>query len=52
MMELAYGYQLSPGIRLSPNLQYILHPDQQAEPFRTRNIPNAFVIGLKFTVAL
>ena len=52
MMELAYGYQLSPGIRLSPNLQYILHPDQQAEPFRTSNIPNAFVIGLKFTVAL
>lgn len=52
MMELAYGYQLSPGIRLSPNLQYILHPDQQSEPFRTSNIPNAFVIGLKFTVAL
>ena len=52
MMELAYGYQLTRGIRISPNLQYILHPDQQAEPFHTSNIPNAFVIGLKFTVAL
>ena len=52
MMELAYGYQLSPGIRLSPNVQYIVHPDQQAEPFRTSAIGNAFVIGLKFTVAL
>lgn len=52
MMELAYGYQLSPSIRLSPNLQYILHPDQQSVPFRTSNIPNASLIGLKFTVAL
>jgi porin len=50
MMELAYGMQLNPAIRISPNLQYILDPDQMAEPFRTTNIPSAFVIGFKFTL--
>ncbi|MGP6191087.1 MAG: carbohydrate porin [Vulcanimicrobiaceae bacterium] len=49
MMELAYGAQLTPAIRISPNLQYILFPDQMAEPFRTTNIPSAFIIGFKFT---
>jgi porin len=52
MMELAYGAQITPSIRLSPNLQYIVNPDQMAEPFRTRNIPDAFVVGFKFTVDL
>jgi porin len=48
MMELAYGAQIAPAIRLSPNLQFIVSPDQLAEPFRTRAIPNAFVVGFKF----
>ncbi|WP_375194306.1 carbohydrate porin [Sphingobium sp.] len=50
MMELAYGLQLSPAIRLSPNVQYILHPDQTGAPDRTKNIRNAFILGFKFTV--
>jgi porin len=50
MMELAYGAQLTPAIRISPNLQYIVGPDQLAEPFRAKPIPNAFVVGFKFTV--
>ena len=50
MMELAYGLQVNPAIRLSPNLQYILHPDQTGAPDRTRNIRNAFILGFKFTV--
>jgi len=50
MMELAYGFQVNPAIRLSPNLQYILHPDQTGAPDRTRNIRNAFILGFKFTV--
>jgi porin len=50
MMELAYGAQLTPAIRISPNLQYILDPDQQSLPFRTSNIPSAFIIGFKFTL--
>jgi porin len=27
-----------------------LHPDQTGAPFRTKDIPNAFVFGLKFTI--
>jgi porin len=50
MMELAYGAQLGPALRISPNLQYILHPDQTGAPFRTRDIDDAFVVGFKFTV--
>jgi len=50
MMELAYGAQLGPAVRISPNLQYILHPDQTGAPFRTRHIDDALVVGLKFTV--
>lgn len=52
MMELAYGAQVTPSIRLSPNLQYIVNPDQFAEPYRTKTIPDAFVVGFKFTVDL
>lgn len=50
MMELAYGAQLGPALRISPNVQYILHPDQTGAPFRTRNINDAVVVGFKFTV--
>jgi len=50
MMELAYGAQIGPAVRLSPNLQYILHPDQTGAPFRTGHIKDAFAIGFKFTV--
>ncbi|WP_404482459.1 carbohydrate porin [Novosphingobium sp. BL-52-GroH] len=50
MIELAYGAQMGPAIRLSPNVQYIVHPDQSSVPFRTRDIPNAWVLGFKFTV--
>jgi len=52
MMELNYGAQLTPTIRAMPNLQYIVNPDQSAEPFRTQNIKNAFVVGIKFTIDL
>jgi porin len=52
MMELNYGAQVTPAIRIMPNIQYVLNPDQSAEPARTKNIPNAFVIGFKFTVDL
>lgn len=50
MMELAYGAQLTPAIRISPNVQYIVHPDQTGAPFRTQNIGNALAFGFKFTV--
>ncbi len=50
MMELAYGAQLGPAIRISPNVQYILHPDQTGAPFRTTDIKNALILGFKFTI--
>ena len=50
MMELAYGAQINPAIRISPNIQYILQPDQTGAPFRTRDTGNAFIFGFKFTV--
>ena len=50
MMELAYGAQLGRAIRVSPNLQYIVHSDQLGDPFRRRNAPDAFVLGFKFTI--
>jgi porin len=50
MMELAYGAQINPAVRVSPNIQYILHPDQSGAPTRATAIPNALIVGFKFTV--
>ncbi|MFC6839168.1 carbohydrate porin [Xanthomonas theicola] len=47
MMELNYGIQVSPQLRIAPNLQYIVHPDQFNEPARTRDLPNALVAGMR-----
>jgi len=50
MMEVAYGAQITPAIRISPNLQYIIHPDQSGAPLRATAIPDIFVVGFKFNV--
>ncbi|WP_049623048.1 carbohydrate porin [Frateuria defendens] len=47
MMELSYGIQVTRNFRLAPNLHYIIHPDQFAEPARLRNLDNALVAGLR-----
>lgn len=52
MLELNYGIQLSPAARLTPQLQYIVNPDQTRFPFRPRPIPDAFVLGAKFSCDL
>ena len=52
LLELNYGIQLSPSTRLTPNIQYIVNPDQNNEPFRARPIQDAFVIGAKLSVDL
>ncbi|MBB3901237.1 carbohydrate porin [Methylobacterium brachythecii] len=52
MMELNYGIQLSPAARLTPQLQYIVNPDQTRFPFRPKPIPDAFVLGAKFSCDL
>ncbi|MBB6254295.1 carbohydrate porin [Nitrospirillum iridis] len=50
MMELAYGVQITPDVRVSPNLQYIINPDVTNRPFTRDNPRDALVVGLKFTV--
>ncbi|MBD8905588.1 carbohydrate porin [Methylorubrum zatmanii] len=52
MMELNYGIQVSPAIRLTPNLQYIVNPDQTRFPTYPKNIPDALVVGAKLSVDL
>lgn len=52
MFELNYGLEVNKAVRLLPNLQYVLNPDQSAEPFRPQRIRNAFVIGGQFVVDL
>lgn len=50
MMELEYTAKLTPYIQVAPNFQYIINPDQSAEPYRTSNIKNAFVVGINFYI--
>ncbi|MCS3359824.1 carbohydrate porin [Xanthomonas translucens pv. translucens] len=52
MMELSYGIQVTPQLRIAPNLHYIVHPDQFNEPSRTRDLPNALVAGMRVDWAL
>lgn len=52
MMELSYGAQLGPSVRVQPNLIYIIHPDQLDQPARLKDAPNAFVVGLRFDLNL
>jgi len=52
MMELNYGWQITPAVQLSPNLQAIINPDNFNEPTRANNIPSAFIVGFKLNVDL
>jgi porin len=51
MLELNYAADLGP-VKLMPNVQYIINPDQQSHLRRNRDIPDALVFGLKFSVDL
>jgi porin len=37
-------------VRISPNVQYIVHPDSTGAPLRSVAVPNAVVVGFKFYV--
>lgn len=52
MMELSYGIQLTPQLRIAPNLHYIMHPDQFNEPARQRDLPDALIAGLRIDWSL
>lgn len=51
-LELNYGLQVSPAVRLTPNLQYIIDPDQLRYPLRPKPIPDVLVVGAKLSVDL
>ncbi len=48
--ELSYGWAVKKGIRLMPNLQYVIKPDPIYAPTRTTNIPDALIVGLRVDV--
>jgi porin len=52
MMEIAYGIAVSKSAQISPNLQYVVKPDQLNEPRLARNTGNALVLGLHVSVDL
>lgn len=48
--ELSYGWAVRPGIRLMPNLQYVVNPDPIYAPRRTTDIPDTLIVGLRVDV--
>ena len=48
--EFNYGFVPLAGIRLIPNVQYVINPDPAFAPTRTRNIPDAIIFGLRLDV--
>ncbi len=49
--EINYDFLVTHWLDVMPNFQYIANPDGLAvAPFPTRNIPDAFVVGLQFQV--
>ncbi|WP_232364496.1 carbohydrate porin [Salinimonas lutimaris] len=52
MIELTYSYHVNDVLRITPNLHYIINPDQFNEPGRTENLNDAFALGLRFDVDL
>jgi porin len=51
MMELNYTAQLTPWLNVTPNVQYVVNPDGLGGlAYPTKNIKNAFVVGLQFQV--
>lgn len=50
--ELNYGIGLTPAIRLTPNIQWVINPDNSADPNISYVPKNMFVIGMKLTINL
>lgn len=49
-LELNYGIAVTPGVRFTPSVQYIIHPDNAAIP-ATKTVPqDAWVLGIKLTI--
>jgi porin len=51
-MELDYEAQLTRGVRLTPDIQYIVNPDNSALPHTKEKPHNVLVLGLKLNIDL
>lgn len=45
--ELNYGFAALPGLRILPNVQYVVNPDPMFVPTRKTNVPDAVVLGVR-----
>jgi len=52
MIEANYGYQLWRGVTLSPNVEYIIHPDTSQRPDATFAPSDTWVVGLRLSLNL
>ena len=50
--ELNYGWAALPGLRIMPNIQYVINPDPIYATSRKTDIPDAVVLGLRVDVHL
>lgn len=50
--EVNYGYQVTPGFVLTPNAEYILHPDITQRLDANSAPKNALVLGVRLTLSL
>ena len=50
--EINYGFAAMPGVRILPNIQYVINPDPIFAPTRKTDIPSAIVLGLRLDVRL
>jgi porin len=48
--EVNYGFAAAPGVRLLPNVQYVINPDPINATKYPWNIPSAVVVGLRIDV--
>lgn len=49
-MELNYNFQIMPGLRFGPSIQYIIHPDNSSIPKISFVPRNAVVVGGQFII--
>lgn len=50
--EVNYGFAAMPGVRLLPNVQYVINPDPINATSFKRDIPSAIVVGLRVDIRL
>ncbi|WP_336958164.1 carbohydrate porin [Sphingobium aquiterrae] len=48
--EINYGFAAMPGVRILPNIQWVINPDPIYVPQRKTNVPSALVLGLRIDV--